>query len=179
MKFSHNLNQISLSRTSQLSPHYESTLMAKAANERLAENLTLGGLFKQKAHCSGKRSSPFWKFQFDSLRRKTALLVNEGRKRGFGALVRRRQSWCKIHWKAAACPDAVKLGHPADIPVRPRLFWCLMHVTAWTLATHTGLFESFKTNWLGVLGQFVSSLYKFIWTKESTSQSRSWANKKM
>lgn len=34
-------------------PHYESTLMAKAANERLAENLTLGGLFKQKAHCSG------------------------------------------------------------------------------------------------------------------------------
>lgn len=115
MKFSHNLNQISLSRTSQLSPHYERTLMAKSANECLAENLTLGGLFKQKAHCSGevKRSSPFWKFQFDSLRRKTALLVNEGRKRGFGALVRRRQLWCKIHWNAAACPDAVKLGHSA------------------------------------------------------------------
>lgn len=97
-----------------------------------------------------KRSSPFWKFQFDSLRQKTALLVNEGGKRGFGALVRRRRSWCKIHWNAAACPDAVKLGHPVDIPVRPRLFWCLKHVSAWTLATHTGLFESFKTNWLGV-----------------------------
>lgn len=27
---------------------------------------------------------------------------------------------------------------------------CLIHVTAWTLATRTGRFESFKTNWLGV-----------------------------
>lgn len=81
--------------------------------------------------------------------------MNEVRKRGFGALQQTMSMELKERTavvQSSPKPCAVKLGHSADTPAGPPLFCCLVHITARTLVTCTGLFESLtflQTHWFG------------------------------